>query len=71
MNNRLVRFTSDEILMEEVKDILLKFFMKKREGDVNMKAAQMLAIEMLEEAWKELHVYRKPESVQKNGQIGL
>jgi len=45
---------SDDVTAEAVKESLTNSFMKKREGDVNLKAAQMIALELLQEGWREL-----------------
>jgi hypothetical protein len=55
---RIVRFVADEVTSEMVKQILLESFMKKREGDVATKAAQMMAIDLLQDGWKELQQYK-------------
>lgn len=52
---RIARFMSDELMSESVKESLIISFMKKREkSDVNLKAAQMIALELLQDSWKEL-----------------
>jgi len=53
-SERIARFMADDVMVESVHDVLLASFMKKRDGDVNLKAAQMIALELLQEGWKEL-----------------
>lgn len=58
---------------EAVWGVLLSAFMAKRDGDVNLKAGQMIAIELLHEAWKDLEKYRNETEQEKKElrQIGL
>ena len=68
---RIQRFMSDEVMRESVKEALIHSFMKKRDGDVQLKAAQMIALELLQEGWRELenmsseaeHVDKKPKQI--------
>ena len=68
---RIQRFMSDEVMSESVKESLVQSFMKKRDGDVQLKAAQMIALELLQEGWRELenmsseaeHVDKKPKQI--------
>lgn len=78
MNNNIdkkavSRFMHDTLMSDSVYQTLLDSFLKKREGDVNLKAAQMLAIDMFTEGWRDLE-RMKEKSVVNNkgiGQIGM
>lgn len=70
--NLIYRFIADPAMSEEVKNVLLESFMKKRTGDVNMKAAQMMAIDLLQEGWKELERYKTQQNEAKiSRQVGI
>lgn len=55
---RVKRFIVDEVTAESVKTVLMDSFMKKQDGDFHMKAAQMIALDLLQEGWKELERYK-------------
>lgn len=63
----------DTLMSESVYQTLLDSFLKKRDGDVNLKAAQMLAIDMFTEGWRDLERMKDKEiSTNKNTrQIGM
>lgn len=63
----------DTLMSESVYQTLLDSFLKKRDGDVNLKAAQMLAIDMFTEGWRDLERLKDKEiSTNKNNrQIGM
>lgn len=70
----LKKFIVDEITSESVKEVLMSSFLTKRkDADVQLKAAQMIAIELLQEAWKELETYKTYEETQRHAprQVGL
>lgn len=77
MNNidkkSISRFMHDTLMSESVYQILLDSFLNKRDGDVNLKAAQMLAIDMFTEGWRDLERLKDKEiSTNKNTrQIGM
>lgn len=77
MNNidkkSISRFMHDTLMSESVYQTLLDSFLKKRDGDVNLKAAQMLAIDMFTEGWRDLERLKDKEiSTNKNTrQIGM
>lgn len=49
------KFLADAAMSEVVFQVLLQSFLKKRETDtVEMKAAERIAIDLLQEGWKEL-----------------
>lgn len=64
---------ADNIMSEAVKSVLLESFMKKRDGDVHTKAAQMMAIDLLHDGWKELELQLKKSGhePEKRRQVGL
>lgn len=68
---RLHRFVSDSLMADVIKDQLQKVFLRKRDGDVHTKAAQMMALDMLEEAWKELRYKGDVEKKRPPRQTGL
>jgi len=50
---RVTRFLNDRAMSQTVYQILLDTFVKEREStDVNTLAAQKIAIDLLQEAWK-------------------
>ena len=56
---KLKRFMADKDMADSVYASLLHSFLRKRSNsDVNLKAAQMVAVELLEEAWKELERFK-------------
>jgi len=57
--SKLRRFISDPGLSAAVRAVLLQSFIKERkEADVYKLAAAKLAIDMLQDAWRELERYR-------------
>lgn len=71
MNERLRRFATDEVMVEMVREALLSHYMKKREGNVQSKAAQMMAIEMLNEALDDIIKINNKTQKSPSRQIGL
>ena len=70
--SKIRAFLGDTILQETIKKSLTTTFMKKRETDTSYLAAQMLAIQLLEEGWRDLESHRTTEkSKLKSEQIGL
>ena len=51
---KIKRFVSDVTMFKVVKDVLRESFLKDRKGDVQILASQMLAVNMLDEGFKEL-----------------
>jgi protein involved in sex pheromone biosynthesis len=72
--NKIKRFLDDDVTQKAVYNTLLRTFLKPRDrGDVQMLAASRIAIDLLEEGWKELHkvshqVNKEPREVK---QVGL
>lgn len=72
--HKIKSFLGDKMMSEAVKYVLLEQYMKARKGgDVQMLASQMLAVNMLEEAWKELRKYasQTEKEVREREQVGL
>lgn len=59
MEERIQRFINDEVLADAVYGIILESFLKPRRiSDVQFLAASRIAIDLLNEAWKELEHYK-------------
>ena len=59
-------FVYDESMSNSVYEILMAFFLKKRETkDVQLLAAERLSALMLEDAWRELSKYKIEEKEEK------
>lgn len=68
------RFMNDERTSQTVYDIILKSFLKpRRQADVNFLAASRIAIDLLDEAWRELSKYKSELEQDSNVsvQVGL
>ena len=64
-------FLADKLTKDAVKKVLRESFIKAKDGDIHMKAAQMMAVNLLEEGFKELKKYsnkaeQEIKEVQKN-----
>jgi hypothetical protein len=71
---KIKRFMNDPILSAAVKNSLQATFMRSRpEKEVYYLAAKTLALEFLEDAWRELEKHRQvaQKEEKKEGQIGL
>lgn len=55
--NKIRGFISDEMMSDAVRVVLEGTFKKKRNDDVGTLAAQMMALNLLEEGFKELSRY--------------
>ena len=51
---KVKNFVADSVMSGAVKKVLLNTFMKDKDGDVYLKAAQMTALNLLDESFKEL-----------------
>jgi hypothetical protein len=73
-NAKIKRFLDDRVMERSVYNSIRDSFLKKREGsDTAMLASSMLAIYLLEDAWRDLYKH-KPEQQSKKkeiDQIGL
>lgn len=68
------RFLADEVMAYFVKDVLRESFLKQsKDKDVQYLAASRIAIDFLEDGFKELAKYKSPnrEEPGPGGQIGL
>lgn len=71
---KLRRFGNDVVMSEAVKNVVRDAFLKgKGQRDVQVLAAERLALDFLEDAWKELKRYADTENEQSNAikQVGL
>lgn len=70
---KIKRFLEDEVMSEAVYGIILKTFLKPQKGDVQILAASRIAIDLLDEAWKELSKLKSDEDNEDNikVQVGL
>lgn len=60
---QLKRFANNTEMNEAVKEVLLEVYMRKpSNADANVLAGHFIAIDLLQEAWREIDEYRsKPE----------
>ena len=59
---KIVRFLNDQAMSEAVFGVLLKAFLKAtKDRDVQNLAATMIAVERLDEAWKELTKFKSEQ----------
>lgn len=71
--NKIDRFLNDEVMSEAVREVILNSFLKpKPNRDVYQLAASRLAIDLLDESWKDLERFRNVVEQEKKqgGQIG-
>ena len=66
-------FLADKLTKDAVKKVLRESFIKTKDGDIHMKAAQMIAINLLEEGFKELKKYsnKAEQEIKEVTQVGL
>ena len=64
---------ADRIMANAVMSVLQEVFMKAKDGDVYMKAAQMTAINLLEEGFRELKKCsaKAEQEIKESTNIGL
>ena len=54
---KIKRFIDDKLLQDAVYGIIMATFLKKKDyADVHVVAAQKIAIDLLQEAWKEMNL---------------
>lgn len=73
-NARVKKFMRDVDTANAVRNVLTKAFLKKRErSDIYMAAAERLAIDLLEDAWRELEKIKGQDEAEKKdlSQVGL
>ena len=71
---KIQRFLDDKIMSEAVKSVILGAFLKpSKKNDVQTLAAERIAIDLLEEGFKELNKYALEEKKEKAAlsQVGL
>ncbi len=74
---KLKQFANDKVMFDAVFEVLLVDFTKIRPrselGDTEEKAARFMAIQLIQETWKELEKYKQinEENTATKGQIGL
>lgn len=55
------RFLGDKEVKETVKNVLLRNFLARRDGDVHTLAAQTLAVQLLEDGFREMERYKQED----------
>lgn len=71
---KLKRFCNDTVMSEAVYSVLLRTFLKSQgDADVNVLAAERIAITLLDDAWKELWKFKNTDDFEpkKVVQVGL
>ena len=71
---KLEKFANDSTMLEAVKYVFFGSFLKpKKETDVQYLAASRIAIDLMNDAFKELERYKEspPEKEKKGGQFAL
>ena len=71
---KVSQFVGDVMMSDAVYQILLQSFLKKStSSDVNMKAAERIAIDLLNDGWKDLEKVStvKDKIPSRTGQVGL
>lgn len=71
--SKIRQFLGDKEMSDSVYEILLQSFLKKRDGDVYMKAGQRLAIDMFLEGWRDIENAKEEAKSKDEGlkQVGL
>lgn len=69
---RVKRFASDEKTAKAVYELLLQAFLRPRSHDVYMLAASKLAVDYLNEAWRDVESSKNDDGESKGtGQVGI
>ncbi len=71
---KLINFANDKVMMDAVYGVLLDNFLKKKGNeDINLKGGRFIAIEELQEAWRELDSYKMNDKVDEkiSGNVGM
>lgn len=69
-DSKIDRFLQDEAMTSSVFNAIRNSFLRKKgQRDTLILAAERLAVDMLEEAWRELDRYRVSEDLKGNGMI--
>lgn len=64
---KLLRLVQDKTTVEGLKKFFLKSFLRKREGDVHIRAASAYAVDFLEEAFRDLENMIEKEKEREEG----
>lgn len=64
---KVKQFMRDKAMSDAVYSVILKTFLEKRDGDVQMKAAQRLAIDFHIESWDNLAKINTLSSTEQKG----
>lgn len=71
---KIKKFLADPMMSDVVFQTLLQSFLKRRDTDtVEMKAAERIAIDLLQEGWKELEKIKNTSQplTRSSGQVGM
>ena len=71
---KVKQFANDNAMSEAVYYVLLKSFLRRKERtDVNITAAERIAIDLLEDGWKEIQKHKNTSPAKKKEleQVGL
>lgn len=71
---KIRRFLSDTVMQEAVYDVLIASYLKHKDrNDIHMLAASRIAIDLLEEAWRELQKVKQEDKQEKRSleQVGM
>lgn len=69
---KIMKFMGDEKMQEVVREVLLKSFLLSRPGqDVHVLAASRLAVDFLEQGWKELRKHASVESEERMDEANI
>jgi len=71
---KIKRFLNDKVMSDSVKEMITQSFLKtSKDRDVQFPASKMTAIELLEDAWKELNKLKakKENETEDKQQIAL
>lgn len=65
-DEKIKRFLNDSIMAEAVYGVLLQSFLKQQDRkDIHMLAASRIAIDLLDDAWKELKKRKNAEVIER------
>jgi len=67
---KVIRFLNDQTMSNAIYDVLLKSFLKAtKDRNVENLAASMIAIERLDEAWKELSKFKSEQKTKQEDRL--
>ena len=72
-NAKINQFLNDKLMAKAVYEVILdSYLFSQRQSDVNFLAASRIAIDLLQEAWKDLSKHKIKEKEDKvSGNVGL